>query len=140
MEKLFFKRKVSKILNFPLELISNPPIMKFFMLKAQSNFQLHTLQKYKSIGVCIAWAFVLVTVGSLFLSLWLEGRHQLHYLALKNKQHEATIANLKHSIQSEKLFLENASENPATLEWIARKQLGYVKEGEVLFCFQKQKL
>lgn len=109
------------------------------MFKSRESFLCYIFGKYKSFLVPLVLTIILIALVGPFFKLWLEGRHQLSYLHAKNQQHEQSINELKQSIQEEGFFLESARANPATLEWIARKQLGYVKEGEVLFCFQKSK-
>ena len=113
--------------------------MMNLMFKTREKSLGQMVQKHKLLLTGLLLGFIVMAIVGPFFKLWIEGRHQLNHFRLKNQQHEQSIADLKASLQEDKAFLESAREHPATLEWIARKQLGYVKEGEVLFCFQKPK-
>jgi cell division protein FtsB len=106
---------------------------KAIMQRSQFNFLRTTSKHHLLVG---AWVCVLLVIMGLFFSLWQEASHQLDHLLARNERYQAQVAHLKQSVEADKLFLEAAFQDPSVIEWLARKQLGYVKEGECLFCFK----
>jgi cell division protein FtsB len=87
------------------------------------------------------WPFLLIIV--IALSLWLffgpNGLWQLYKIHIKNKElNQIIIEKTKENKQLEKQ-ITRLKNDPAYQEEMARKELGWVKENEIIYQFESKK-